>query len=287
MAQTQGYPAIADILTYLAAQGVEEITENNESFLTEFRQMLWQILNRTESAGALSVYADTTTTIKVSSGKYWWNGEYKSYAGSSAINPTDDDTTYVWMGAGNTVSSAIDGTGWPSTEHIKLAEVTVDSDGNITAITDRRPSIQKTFNNGVSAGGVETGGVCAKRINNTGLVALLDTSSNTLFSINNGDRILEVLMLVETAAGTACTIDVGFDSDADGSSADTDGWLVDGNANSAGIYSSNDATYDGVYVLPGKAAAADGNVTITSSADISSNGTFSGQIIMTYIPCEA
>lgn len=134
----QGYPALSDIVTYIAAEGVEEIAEGNTNFRQEFMQFLWSLLNRNSWAGGLGVYAASTTTFNVRGGSYLYKGTPKTYTPGSAVNPTDNDTTYIWMKPDNTIDSAIDGTGWPTTEHIKLASIVVDADGNITSITDLR-----------------------------------------------------------------------------------------------------------------------------------------------------
>ncbi|MCP4566833.1 MAG: hypothetical protein GY841_04540 [FCB group bacterium] len=151
MAQTQGYPAVADILTYFGVQGTEEVTENNADFLTEYRQMMWRLMNRVEGAAALSVYADTTTTFRVQAGDYLWSGTRTTYAGSAQVNPTDDDITYVWMQGDNTIDSGIDGDGWPAEDHIRLAEVTVNASGTITDITDKRLVIEGNPNDATYA----------------------------------------------------------------------------------------------------------------------------------------
>jgi len=70
-----------------------------------------------------------------------FRGTVKEYSTGTAVNPADDDTTYVWMAANNTIGSGIDGSGWPSAEHIKLAEIDVDADGVITAIRDLRGQV--------------------------------------------------------------------------------------------------------------------------------------------------
>lgn len=83
--------------------------------------------------------------IGVLPGRLTIEGQTKTYAGDTdaggAVDGlTDDDTTYIWAylsGGSVTIGSAIDGTGWPSYPHVKLAEVTMAS-GVITAITDRR-----------------------------------------------------------------------------------------------------------------------------------------------------
>jgi len=135
---TSGYPAEADIDTFLSDRGLETLPENDENFLLEFKQFVWGFLNRLDWAGALAVYCPTTTTFNVAAGKYLYKGTVKTYSPGSAVNPTDNDTTYIWLGADNTIDSDIDGNGWPNTEHIKLAEIDVDSDGVITAIRDLR-----------------------------------------------------------------------------------------------------------------------------------------------------
>jgi hypothetical protein len=133
-----GYPAEANILDFFAERGLEIITENNPNFIVEFVQSLWGVLNAFDWAGVLGVYCPLTTTFNVRGGKYLFAGEIKTYTPGEAINPTDNDTTYIWMSYDNTIGSDIDGNGWPSTEHIKLAEIDVDADGVITDIRDLR-----------------------------------------------------------------------------------------------------------------------------------------------------
>ena len=138
MTMTGGYPAEADIDSYFAARGLELITENNDNFIQEYKQYIYGILLALDWAAVLGVYCPSTTTFNVRGGKYLFNGTVKTYAPGAAVNPTDNDTTYIWIKSDNTIDSAIDGTGWPSTEHIKLAEIDVDSDGIITAVRDLR-----------------------------------------------------------------------------------------------------------------------------------------------------
>jgi hypothetical protein len=135
---TGGYPAEADIDTFLADRGLELLTENNENFIAEFKQFAWGIFNRLDWAAALAVYCPSTTTFNVAGGQYLYKGEVKTYTPGAAVNPTDNDTTYVWLTPANAVASGIDGSGWPATEHIKLAEIDVDSGGIITDVRDLR-----------------------------------------------------------------------------------------------------------------------------------------------------
>ncbi len=283
MAQSQGYPTEAAIATYLAAQGFEEITENNTTFMQEYRQALWRLLSRSEGAGVLSVYAATTTTFNIVAGKYLWNGEEKTYTAGANVNPTDTDTTYVWLDNANALQSVIDGTGWPATEHLKLAEVVVDGSGIITNIVDRRTVVQKTHGGGITSG-ITSGLVAVKHIATATLEALLDTVTNNVFAVNAGDTVLKIVFGVKTAAGGACLVDVGFDANADGSGADTNGWIILGNANTIGAYASDNANYDGTYGKEsGRVVAANGFVTITSTTDQSASS-FVGGCYMLYLP---
>ena len=135
---THGYPTTTVMAAFLTALGLEAPTEDNPNYVDEFQQFVYGLASSMESLMGLSVFAPSTTTVNVRTGKYLYKGTVKTFTMGSAIDPADNDTTYVWMTPSNTISSAIDGTGWPTTEHIKLAEVDVDSDGVITAIRDMR-----------------------------------------------------------------------------------------------------------------------------------------------------
>jgi hypothetical protein len=135
---TGGYPSSSDIDDFLAEIGIEKITFANPNYYDEFRKFIWGILKAVNWALALGVYCPTPATVNVRGGKYLFKDTVKTFTTGQAINPTDNDTTYIWMAADNTIGSAIDGTGWPTTEHIKLAEIDVDEDGIITDIRDLR-----------------------------------------------------------------------------------------------------------------------------------------------------
>ncbi len=135
---TGGYPASADIDDFLAARGIELLTPHNPNFLEEFKQLIYGIINAVDWVTALGIYCPTPATVNIRGGKYLFKTTVKTFTTGEAIDPTDNDTTYIWMAADNTIGSAIDGTGWPTAEHIKLAEIDVDEDGIITAIRDLR-----------------------------------------------------------------------------------------------------------------------------------------------------
>ncbi len=134
----QGYPSEADIDIALAALGIEIIDTNDQNWRLQYKQTLWALLNSSSWATALGVWLPSTTTFNVFGGKYNFKGTAKTYTPGSATNPTDNDTTYIWLDPDNTIGSAIDGTGWPSTDHLKLAEIDVNSSGVITAVRDLR-----------------------------------------------------------------------------------------------------------------------------------------------------
>ncbi len=133
-----GYPAEADIVTFLASIGIEHVKENNANFLESYRQEMWGLINAVRWAASLGVWLPSSSTFNVRGGKYNWRGTAKTYTAAGAVDPTDNDTTYIWMNPDNTIGSGIDGSGWPSYDHIKLAEIVVDSDGDITDVTDLR-----------------------------------------------------------------------------------------------------------------------------------------------------
>ena len=135
---TGGYPAEADIDAFLAERGLELVTETNPNFIAEFKQFIYGLINAFDWANVLGVYCPSTTTFNVRGGKYLYKGQVKTYTPSDAVDPIDNDTTYIWLAGDNTIDSGIDGDGWPADEHIKLAEIDVDSDGIITEIRDLR-----------------------------------------------------------------------------------------------------------------------------------------------------
>lgn len=138
MTQTQGYPGQDTIDDFFGDLGIELISEWNMNFETEEKNWVWNILQAVRWAITLRVFAYTTTTFKAVGGLYLWGNTIKTYSTESAVDPTDNDTTYVWLTSSNAIGSGIDGDGWPATEHIKLAEIDVDADGIITDIRDLR-----------------------------------------------------------------------------------------------------------------------------------------------------
>lgn len=136
--QVRGYPALADILDAAESLGIEGVALGNTNFIEDYWKSLWGLINSMRWAMSLGVYPASATTFNVRGGNYLWDNAVKTYTPGAVIDPTDNDTTYVWMASDNTVGHAVDGTGWPTALHIKLAEIDVDSDGIITDVRDLR-----------------------------------------------------------------------------------------------------------------------------------------------------
>lgn len=135
---TYGAPSATDCVSFLAARGIELVVEYDPNHYESIKKTVWGHVAAVDWATGLRVYAPSATTFNVAAGEYLFRGELKTYSPSTAVDPTDNDTTYVWLKPDNTIDSGIDGSGWPATEHIPLAEVDVDSDGVITAVRDLR-----------------------------------------------------------------------------------------------------------------------------------------------------
>ena len=286
-------------LTIESDTGVEYIETGKAPYYLEFRKLLYRLLLATKRAGDLRVFDEGTLDIGIKAGKFWDGATLREYAGSTGNTLVDDKAKiYIYINSSGTLMIN-EYSSFPAvtTNHIRLAEVTT-SGGDITDITDCRG--QHIFNSFapaiadsvitesmlglVTTSGITTGAVACKRIATAELEALLDGSTNNLFAVKAGDLILKIVFCTQTAAGGTCTVDIGFDANADGAGADTDGWLIDADANSAGQYSTEDASYDGAYVNEGgRLVDSDGNVTITSSTDQSASS-FVGGAFMIYVP---
>lgn len=141
------------------------------------------------------------------------------------------------------------------------------------------------------ASGITTGIVAAKVMATAQVEALLDTSENNLFAVKAGDVILDIVCRVGTATGSTCTVDIGLDAIALGTTKDPNGLIAAADFNSVGVYLSEDTvtdatapTYSGDLFDDGPVTVdADGYVILTASHDLD-EGAYVGQIVMYYIP---
>ena len=297
MAET--YPSDNSLLNLIgdSETGIEYIETGKAPYYLEFRKLLYRLLLATKRANDLRAFNEGGLNIGVKAGKYWDGNTLRNYPGSTTNSLADDKTNiYVYLNNSGTLILN-EYSAWPdvSINHLRLAVVTTSA-GSITNIIDARDhhilnsfkpaiadsTIAEAMLGSSTASGVTVGAVACKRIDSATLEALLDTSTNNLFAVNTDDLILKVVFCTKTAAGAACTVDIGIDATAgDG---DADGFVVDADANAAGIYSSENASYDGVHThAGGYAAAADGYITITSSTDQSASS-FVGGAYMLYVP---
>lgn len=135
---TQWYPTELEAKAILTGLGFEYVDMYVDPCYVPELDVFVSVVQSVGWTLPLTVYGVTSSTIGVRPGYYVYNGEVKLLAAPTAIDPTDNDTTYVWLTADNAIDSGIDGDGWPSEDHMPLAEVDVDSDGEITAIRDLR-----------------------------------------------------------------------------------------------------------------------------------------------------
>ena len=85
---------------------------------------------------------NATMTIRVMPGEATLDGVALVYAGATVdLSAFNNDVAYVWLhdsgGGVAAINKGTDAAGWPTTAHVKLAEVTLSA-GLITAIADRR-----------------------------------------------------------------------------------------------------------------------------------------------------
>ncbi len=202
MTMGNGYPAEADIDTLLAALGIEIVDENNANYYGQEKDHVWGLVNALRWAMSLGVWCPSAATFNVRGGEYLYKGTVKTYTPGSAVNPADNDTTYIWMKSDNTIDSGIDGSGWPAAEHIKLAEIDVDSDGVITAVREKRGAYFMQIIGNISGNELANVGV------NGGVTFILAAtlaSGNTV-QIHNADapfkyRVLDAWSAAKSADG--------------------------------------------------------------------------------------
>lgn len=126
------------------------------------------------------------------------------------------------------------------------------------------------------------GPVLVKRISYTTILAALTSSSVALATFNQGDTIIDVMVVPTTAVGAACTVDIGVDATFDGASGDADAFINDANLNTTTAVRMTTATPT-AGIAGAKCAAAGGAVKIISSADRSATTAFRGYIDIVYI----
>lgn len=170
-------------------------------------------------------------------------------------------------------------------------KIRVKAAGILTAMLGASAVTEAKLGSAVAAG-LTVGAIAAKVLATTQLEALLSGGAQaTAIAMNAGDCILDIILYVGTAAGSACTLDVGLDAAAAVGSADPNGLIEAANCNAVGIYQTlnsvtdaTEPTYVGDLLGDGPVTiAADGYITVVSSTDQSSSS-FVGQLVVLYIP---
>lgn len=127
-----------------ADSGMRYPNVGNEPVFPSMIQMLDQL--SLSAAHWLRVCADdngasSTTHIRILPGRATIDGLPLAYSGGTIdLAANNNDVTYIWAYINTgaiAITGAVDGTGWPATSHVKLAEVTLLA-GAITTIVDRR-----------------------------------------------------------------------------------------------------------------------------------------------------
>jgi hypothetical protein len=124
-----------------AATGVVFPVVSQNNWAANFYRFSQRVIDALLRANDLRVYPveGNADAVGIRPGRRRAGSTVINYLGQDPAvdNLTNNDTTYIWIGLNGSISSAVDGTGWPAAPHFKLAEVTM-VDGAITAIVDRR-----------------------------------------------------------------------------------------------------------------------------------------------------
>lgn len=155
-------------------------------------------------------------------------------------------------------------------------------DGAVTKIKLAASSVDSTKVTYGAGGPITVGPVTSQFILPGTFKALLDGATNSLFTLETGDILLNVQVFVGAASGAVQTIDVGFDAalDFNGTGADTDGLIENADSNAIGCSQGLSAANDGAAFRTGNLiAAATGDLTVTASADLTATGIVAYAII--------
>ena len=127
--------------------GVPYPTDGQDPWFVWLVQCINQLINSSALTNNLRVFADAEAAMEIGvrPGVATINDEVLALAAVAELDLSgnDNDTTLVWAakdGSALTIASAVEGTGWPETPHVPLAEVTI-TDGAITSIIDRRRQV--------------------------------------------------------------------------------------------------------------------------------------------------
>jgi len=114
-------------------------------------------------------------TVRVMPGRLTLDGTVLVYAGGTVdLSDENNDTAYIWLyndGGTAKIGHGSDAAGWPSTRHIKLAEVTLAAGSFAESdIVDRRPESiiqdnQAAAVTDIASPGSATAEDCANKIN--------------------------------------------------------------------------------------------------------------------------
>ena len=114
-----------------AANGLHFRTENEDPHFVSMMKAWTRIQDIAGLAGELRVFKDGDLTFGVTVGKFLNGDTPVAYAGAAAQALTDDDTNYIYLTAGGTLTVNLTGFPTPSvTPHIPLATIAVGSESD-------------------------------------------------------------------------------------------------------------------------------------------------------------
>lgn len=249
----------------------------------------------THAAGTFTIANNAVTLAKMDD----FTGQGYIIVGGAAGAPAYVDfstNTYMGIGDGTTFNS-VQITGDISITNAGVVSITagsiVDADINaaaaisLTKIESLVSKVSENYLTQSTSGKIYYGPLCQKILGGADFKALLDGTTQTLFASNEDDYIVDVAICIQAVSTGACAATIGGDANVCGV-ADTDAFLtsLDLVAAGTGKYEASDITYCGVDIQGsgGHVTNADGNVTITTTADITADATFAGWAFMKYLP---
>lgn len=224
------------------------------------------------SAGVTDIQADAITGTEIQDGAIVIEKLETLTAGQVIVADASGIPTAVTMSGDVTVSSA----GVASIAAGAVTATELDADINTSLIT--KSTSEST--------GHEDGVIAFHSVASTQFKALLTGSQATVFTLENGGMILDVRVVVNTATGVACTMDIGINSATYPAYVDDDGIAAAIDLNATGLYEASDPTYAGVLMDEGfwtNDSGAELYISVTPTVDASATALV-GTILITYVP---
>lgn len=256
--------ADADALAYATHVVVDAITNNTAGVVYPVAVVTGLATNGTSIGDA--VYLDATTA-----------------GGFTFSAPSGADQFVQVVGYVKVVHASTGEIAFNPGFSLKKAGTSLLQDSAITTAKIAANAVTPTKLGTETASNVTRGSVLAATIMGAPLKALMTGAATAAVSIPAGGVVIDVLVSVNTPSGGAGNFDVGVDAGAD-SGVDEDGLLVNVDHNtSAVVRSSMLDVASQALVSTGASFSAGGNVTVTSSGDITASALDASLTVFYYI----